>query len=346
MAVRDPEKPRRRWLRFSLGTLLIAMCSMGLALGWLGTVLVRIREQRSLIAKLRSLDSKLIDREGLLFGRRPLSDSEWTRWPLDDELVTHLPGIALERPDLKDADLKVLATFTGLRSLYIEDGPGVTDNGIQHLAKSSKLCNVALFNTRVTAGGLSHLPARDSIRILWIGGPLVTDESLAQLDQLSNLSDLSIGDSRGITDAGMAHIANLRRLESLSIAKIPITDQGLQHLSSLTRLRSLTLRGEGVSDAGMQHIAQLTELVSLRLGETNVGDTGVTHLTALNKLGYLDLMPSAITDAGLQSLAKMSSLRHLALGRSVTRAGAVELKASLPQCEIWFWENNNWATLK
>jgi len=322
------------------------MCVMGLVLGWLGNVLIRVREQRSVIAKLRSLDGKLLPVPGLPFGWQPLTESEWTRWPLDDDLIARLPGVLLEKPNLRDADLTVLAELPGLQSLMIKDGPGVTDNSLRHLTRASKLCNLALFNTRVTVGGISQLPARDSLQVLWLGGTTLTDESLAHLDGLPNLRMLNIGGSPRVTDAGMAHLANLEHLDPLSLSGTAVTDRGLAQLGGLTRLRLLTVLEKGVSDAGMQHLSRLTELRSLRLGETNVGDAGIAQLSRLDKLGNLDLMPSAVTDAGLRSLAEMSSLKHLTLGRGVTRAGAVELKASLPQCEIWFWEDNNWATLK
>ena len=117
-------------------------------------------------------------------------------------------------------------------------------------------------------------------------------------------------------------------------------------MSGLASLRSLTLQGKGVSDAAMQHLAGLVELVSLSLGETNVGDAGIARLHPPRQARKLEPHALSVTDAGLRSLAEMSSLKHPTLGRGVTRAGTVELKASLPQCEIWFWEDNNWATLK
>ena len=204
MAASVSQSPQHPLLRFSLRTLLIVMCAFGLVLGWLGNVLIRVREQRSVLAKLRSLDGKLLDSNGLLFEARPLTESEWTRWPLDDDLIARLPGVSLEKPNLRDADLTVLAELPGLQSLMIKDGPGVTDNSLKHLTRASKLCNLALFNTHVTAGGMSQLPAKDSIQVLWLGGSALTDESLAHLDELPSLRMLTIGDSPSVTDAGMA----------------------------------------------------------------------------------------------------------------------------------------------
>ena len=43
-------KDRRRWLRFSLRTLLVLMTVLGVALGWLGVQVNRVRKQRDAVA--------------------------------------------------------------------------------------------------------------------------------------------------------------------------------------------------------------------------------------------------------------------------------------------------------
>ena len=334
-----------RWLRFSLRTLLIVVVGASVLLGWLGIALIRPQQEHPGITRLRSLDAKLLPIPGLVFGETELSESR-LHLEVGDDPLARLPGVSLGKKGLNDHDLRLLSDCSGLRSLVIKDGPGVTDNGLKHLTAASKLCYVSLFNTQLTGGGLSRLPARNSIQLLRLEGPAVTDGSLANLDKLPSLRDLSIGDSRSITDAGMVHLSKFKQLDSLSLRGTAVTDRGLAHLSGLTGLQSLMLAGGAFSDEGMQHIGGLTELQSLRLSETSVGDVGVGHLARLEKLRNLDLTPSAVTDAGLQSLSKLSNLKNLMVARGVTRAGAVKLKGELPQCEIWFWEDNNWATLK
>ena len=45
-----------------------------------------------------------------------------------------------------------------------------------------------------------------------------------------------------ITDAGLAHLEDLKSLQILNLAKTQISDAGLAHLKGLTALQSLNLR--------------------------------------------------------------------------------------------------------
>jgi hypothetical protein len=332
-------------MRYGLRTLLVFTCASGLALGIAGNLLIGLwpLPPHPLLAKLRSLDGKLIDRDGLLFGERELRESEWVS---RGNFASQLPGVSLRKPNLCDADLIALKKLTGLWSISIKDGSGVTDNGLAYLAGASRLENLALFNTHITAAGLSRLPARERISTLWLAGPTVTDSTLADISDLPNLRMLSIRGSPGVTDQGMPDLAKLDHLDFLVLHQTSVTDRGLQHLSGLPELRMLNLQGAGISGAGMESLAGLVQLTSLRLDETNVGDDGLEWLGRLQNLRNLGLQPTPVTDKGLESLAKLRNLKHLTLGRNVSRAGAVRLKSQLPQCEIWFVEGNNWATLK
>jgi hypothetical protein len=108
----------------------------------------------------------LLGRDGLLFGELVLRESEWVS-VLEKDSLASLPGVSLGKANLQDNDLSAIAALTGLLSLVIKDGRGVTDNGLAHLVRASKLENLALFNTEITATGpipghetVVRLPAR------------------------------------------------------------------------------------------------------------------------------------------------------------------------------------------
>ena len=63
-----------------------------------------------------------------------------------------------------------------------------------------------------------------------------------------------------ITDAGVAHLAQLTGLTKLDLFMCGrITDAGLAHLAQLTGLTSLDLYGcEDITDAGVEHVQDLT----------------------------------------------------------------------------------------
>jgi hypothetical protein len=79
-------------------------------------------------------------------------------------------------------------------------------------------------------------------------------------------------------DAGLAHLAGLRSLQSVELGDIRVTDAGLKHLEKMTDLRDWGLFGTSVSDAGLAHLAGLRSLQSVELGDTRVTDAGVQEL--------------------------------------------------------------------
>jgi hypothetical protein len=62
---------------------------------------------------------------------------------------------------------------------------------------------------------------------------------------------LTLDDTR-VGDAGLAHLARLLRLRSLSHTRI--SDAGLAHLARLPRLQVLVLNGTRVTDTGLARI--------------------------------------------------------------------------------------------
>lgn len=48
-------KPKRRWLRFSLRSLLLFTAVLSMALAWIVNPLIRVHRQRSAVAEVQSL---------------------------------------------------------------------------------------------------------------------------------------------------------------------------------------------------------------------------------------------------------------------------------------------------
>jgi Leucine-rich repeat (LRR) protein len=98
------------------------------------------------------------------------------------------------------------------------------------------------------------------------------------LKGLSNLEYLDIS-STHVTDAGLAHLRGLKKLQQLGLADCPgISDAGIAHLKGLTRLRVLTLYNDKVTDEGLIQLKGLTELSYLNVHHTQVTDAGVKDL--------------------------------------------------------------------
>jgi internalin A len=116
------------------------------------------------------------------------------------------------------------------------------------------------------------------VTIAWLSPPLnATNATLAAVGRLTRLERLVlIGTSAD--DAGLAHLKGLAKLSSLNLGFTQVTDAGLAHLKGLNNLSILTLRGTNVTDAGLAHLKGLGKLSSLNLSFTHVKDAGIAEL--------------------------------------------------------------------
>lgn len=169
--------------------------------------------------------------------------------------------------------------------------------------------------------------------------PLIND---TVLKNLTNLTNLNLGDNELITDDG---IKNLSQLTSLNLSNNDkITDEGIKNLTALTslnltntekisnkvfknliELRSLNLTdNEEISDKGIENLKNPTKLIILNLATNDeISDDALQLLT---NLADLDLTNNEmITDNGIQGLPEITRL-NLARNPEITDEGIKNLK--------------------
>jgi len=166
----------------------------------------------------------------------------------------------------------------------------------------------------------------------------VTDESLALLDGIPTLEDLSLDNCRGVTSDGLAHVARLKNLRSLNLVSTQVDDAGIVVLANARNLESLNLNFTRVRGSGLVHLAGLPKLASITLNPNrNTADKTQIDLSPLGRgfpaLRHLKVGGNRITDAHLASLANLRNLQALTfrtLGfTQVTNDGMTSL-ANLP----------------
>ena len=141
----------------------------------------------------------------------------------------------------------------------------------------------------------------------------LTDEDLSALvAELKQHSIPGLDLSRQITDAGLAHLKELKGLMTLILGGMQITDAGLANLKELKGLTTLILRSTNITDAGLANLKELKGLTTLILGGMQITDAGLANLKELKGLTTLDLYYTNITDAGLK-----------------------EIRSALPKCKIF-----------
>ncbi|CAI5495962.1 unnamed protein product [Closterium sp. Naga37s-1] len=226
--------------------------------------------------------------------------------------MTHLSFIDLSHSSgFTTQGLQHLYALPSLNCLVLcgtAQGGAVSFEGI---ATASSLDTLALDNTSVHDAHLQPLTALTSLTMLSLGFCAhLTPAFMLHVGRLTRLKDLSLGGC-GMVDNALPLLGCLPRLSMLIVPR-GVTDAGLLHLAALPSLQKLFLCGcPAVTSAGMQHIGRLTNLQVLSLN-ARVTDQGLQHLTALTNLAY-----SAATS--VQFLMAADGMRVLVLAALAVR---------------------------
>ncbi len=293
----QPAIKRRRWLRYSMRTMLVAVTLLCLVLA---LVVVPAERQRRAVEKIRRLKYASF----VTYDYQYRGDYDWgaelrgpawlRRWVGDDYFQDIVYAhVQLDRGDELTPD--DLAALRGLRHLAALNMP-FADDGMLALSRLKRLEALYLSSNKISDGGLEHLSTLTELKLLGVSSDQITGEGLIGLQVAGKLKWLDVRSNR-VTFRGMEAVAQLTSLERLSVHSDSLTDECLKPLSKLTSLRSLTIAGrdysadapKGVTDAGIQYIVRLANLEDLKLISLDITDAGLSHLGKLQRLRSLDI---------------------------------------------------------
>lgn len=157
-------------------------------------------------------------------------------------------------------------------------------------------------------------------------GDTITDDDLETLRSFPRLTSLYIDEAPNVSDAGLVHVAALKKLYQLCLRCPQITDAGIIHLMGLHELDDLDLESDLITDVGLVHLKKLPRLRQLALRGNGITDAGLIHLKGL-LLYRLNLASDRITDAGLVHLAPHTKVQVLGMECAITDAGMKHLMA-------------------
>jgi hypothetical protein len=201
--------PKRRWLQFSLWTLMVLIVLVSVPLGWLAFEITQGKARREAVVAIRQFggqvqydtgDGDMLDPFGSVIPKKP----EWLRKLLGDDFFATATLVDLSGNKDTDAGLVHLRGMTGLRVLTLNDSD-VTDAGLAHLRGLTKLEGLDLRNAKATDAGLVHLQGLKKLEVLDLSNTQVTDAGLVHLERLTELIYLDLGNTR-VTDAGVAEL--------------------------------------------------------------------------------------------------------------------------------------------
>ena len=215
---------------------------------------------------------------------------------------------------LDNKNLKQLAKLSKLKKLNLSSADQITISGINVLNALDALENLSIDDIRRDDGSLDISGLRNlknlSVR-MWskttkIDSEFVTnyesfrDSDIACLSGLTNIEDLSLI-GYGIGDDGFKHLVPLTKLKHFQITGgTDLTDEGLKHLANMRRLDSLSIHSSRITSEGLAYLYPLKTLHIIRIKSTvPINGFAISRLrTELPHLQSLDIsQPVSVSQA-------------------------------------------------
>ncbi len=203
----------------------------------------------------------------------------------------------------------------------------VKDSQLSQLRGSEVLQSLYFeMSFELTEVGLKVLNSFPNVTNVWFNCSSINDAGIAQLADNRKIDQLVLW-STGITDAGLVHLKDLSLLRDLQLGQSRgITGSGLQHFSGLSKLKKLDLQHTSFADSGMQFIAGIPALEVLGIAHTKVTDAELHQLNTMTTLNSLILWGTKVTDAGVEKLSVLGPITHLELAETaLTDTGLLKL---------------------
>jgi hypothetical protein len=130
-----------------------------------------------------------------------------------------LRGIALSAKNVDDAALSALPHFPALRELLPMD---FSDAGFRHVGACHNLESLWCMYCQETGDAATeHIGSLAKLQRYYAGKTKITDHSLKILGRMTSLERLEFWQCAGITNAGMADLANLPHLREVVLSGLP-----------------------------------------------------------------------------------------------------------------------------
>ncbi|MCE9526621.1 MAG: hypothetical protein K8R36_11270 [Planctomycetales bacterium] len=161
-----------------------------------------------------------------------------------------------------------------------------------------------------------------------------SDADLAVICKLRRVQSIMLWQSN-ISDEGLASLESLTQLSSLDLRETKITSAGLARFKPPPTLSMLLLADIKISGGGARAIGRWSSLTFLNLDGTDVNAEDIQYLSELKNLQTLVISKTKLNDSAVSSLVKMTALVELYLTDSaISGEGLLALHDQLPKCRI------------
>ncbi len=333
---RDKTPRMRRWLQFSLRSLLIVtvLCAIGAA--WLGRRIEQKRREMETVKLIKANGGTVVfdyerDQQGAIrksggvpngppFLRRLLGDNFFSEVDSVDFQNTESCGVVLAGP---------IESLPNLKSLSVFNGANATDADMEHIQALSRLERLDLSSTHISDIGLTKLTALRELKYLDLAGTKIADDGIGAISALSKLENLCVYGTN-VGDIGVARLDGLSSLKYLDLSRTKITDAAAIHVARFPSLEELHLQDTDIGDLAVERLETLRSLRVLNLSGTNITDVGLKRLKGFHQLTALDLEPTCRQPSSDHDRAAGMVLRF----GSLPDNAFTELKEALPNCSV------------
>ena len=251
---------------------------------------------------------------------------------------------------MTDVLLERISVLDHLTALSLDGSAGVTDDGLQLLARLPRLRYLNLAGCRITDRGLAvlrHLPHLEALGLAWtpitdngslhfggcdnlirvdLSGTATGDGAIRALAGKHRLIDFRSGNA--VTDAGLTLLHELpafktwqggeQRMALLSpdarpnflVLRGPLTDAGMSRLVGLDGLFALDIDNAQLAITGAG-LAPLASLPHLTWLAFDAKDESMAAIAALPRLRFLMCQDTAAGDDGFVALSRSQTIEHI-----------------------------------
>ncbi len=220
---------KRRWFRFSLGTLLIGTTILGTFLGLSMKEYRRVQSERELLQRIRAAGGEIgTEMPYSLFNART-----YLRRVFGDDgfAVEHVFHATTRRRRITDEDLQLLTELPRLKRIVFT-GPSFTDKSLSSIRDCRAIKALILEETEVTEAGLRQLQSAPNVERVKFRGSTINDSTLGGLSAFPNLKILELSET-SVTDRGLDNLKYVPQLNALFLSDVSLLGPGIPSLLHL-----------------------------------------------------------------------------------------------------------------
>ncbi|PQO31116.1 hypothetical protein C5Y96_12220 [Blastopirellula marina] len=260
-----PAKPRRRWLRFGLRTMLAITALLCVLMAWVGRDLAVSYREAQIVQKIGGSAQYDYQYDGNDF----LTDASppgpaFLRFCFGDHLYARVISVNVQRQVVDREMAEDIAKLDQLQSILFQSS-SIEENSLEPLQELKNLRSLGFLRTPVSPRQLRQFREAEQITGISLFGESASDENLVEISQFPNLEIVGIIGGPA-TDVGLSSLDSLSKLESLFILDVPgVSAAGFP---ALKQLQELTVQCDLVSEESLPALKQATSLRELALKTT------------------------------------------------------------------------------